>query len=116
MGGRRSDEEEEGQTKRGVEEEEEEEEEAGSGKVELSLGGGDGNGAASVGARSEPKEPRSAVERPSKRMTEWFRVEDEAKQKGVIIKYYRTGSHEPGYDAGDSGEATITGTKEEEMT
>ncbi len=28
--------------------------------VELSLGGGDGNGAATVGARSEPKEPRSA--------------------------------------------------------
>lgn len=53
-GGRSSDE-------RGVEEEEEEEkEEAGSGKVELSLGGGDGNGAATVGARSEPKEPRSA--------------------------------------------------------
>lgn len=45
-GGRSSDEREGG---------EEEKEEAGSGKVELSLGGGDGNGAATVGARSEPK-------------------------------------------------------------
>jgi hypothetical protein len=109
VGGRRSDEEEEGQTKRGVEEEEEEE--AGSGKVELSLGGGDGNGAANVGARSEPKEPRSAVERPSKWMTEWFRVEDEAKQKGVIINIIGPDRMNRDTMQETPGEATITGTR-----
>jgi hypothetical protein len=49
-------------------------------------------------------------------MTEWFRVEDEAKQKGVIINIIGPDRMNRNTMQETPGEATITGTKEEEMT